>query len=463
MSTKRTRSIRPVRNPERGQSLVLMAGLLIGLLGMAALVIDLGNVYFSYRQLQAATDAAALAGAEDLPNTTASVTATTYSSANVGNKNYNSSQSVMTNVTETATLQCLTTTQVPCLPPSGMNAIVVTETAKVKTTFAKLFGVSSVNISATATGSAKNGNFGPFNVMMVVDNTPSMSLTDPGCTLPSPNNTEIGCALAGLRTLVSTLAPCASTLSSCGSTFTPVDEVGLEVFPQLSNAAQGASDTDCNVNTKPTFVNYATAGVYNVLPLGSDYRNSDSSALNTQSAMAKAIGGGVSGCAPLTVSTGQNTYFAGAINDAQSQLTSNSRANTTNVIVLLSDGDSNVPSGQILTSERYNQCQQAITAAHNAALAGTWVYTIAYGAITSSSTSCKYDNPAYGGSKAISACQTLQQMASDSTKFFSDTSAQGGQGAGCTSAARPITDLNQIFAAIANDFTTARLIRNGTQ
>lgn len=462
MNRKNMRVVRSVRNGERGQSLILMAGLLIGLLSMAALVIDLGNVYFSYRQLQAATDAAALAGAEDLPNTTATVTATTYSSANSGDKNFNTVQSVMTNITETATLECLTTTQVPCLPPAGMNAIVVTETAKVKTTFAKLFGVSSVSISATATGSAKNGNFGPFNVMMVVDNTPSMSLVDSGCTLPSPNNTEIGCALAGLRTLVSTLAPCASTLANCGTGFTPVDEVGLEVFPQLSNSAQSASDTDCNSLTSPTFVNYNQSGVYNVLPLGSDYRNSDSSALNTASAMSKAIGGGVSGCAPLSVSTGQNTYFAGAIKDAQAQLTLNSRTNVTNVIVLLSDGDSNVPSGQIPGNEQLNQCAQAIAAAQSAALAGTWVYTVAYGAITSSSTSCKYDNPAHGGSKAISACQTLQQMASDSTKFFSDTSAQGGQGAGCTSAARPITDLNQIFAAIANDFTSARLIKNGT-
>jgi hypothetical protein len=372
----------------------------------------------------------------------------------------------MTNVTETATLKCLTTTAVPCLAPANMNAIVVTETAKVKTTFAKLFGVSSVSISATATGSAKNGNFGPFNVMMVVDNTPSMSLVDSGCTLPSPNNTEIGCALAGLRTLVSTLAPCASTLTNCGTGFTPVDEVGLEVFPQISNTTSAANDTDCSVSTSPTFVNYNTAGVYNVLPLGSDYRNSDSSALNTASAMSKAIGGGVSGCAPLSVSNNQNTYFAGAINDAQAQLTANSRTNVTNVIVLLSDGVSNVPvttPKQIPTAEQLNQCAQAITAAGNAARAGTWVYTIAYGAITSSSSSCKYDNPANGGTKAISACQTLQDMASDPTKFFSDTSAAGGAGAACTSAARPITDLNQIFAAIANDFTSARLIRNGTQ
>jgi hypothetical protein len=54
----------------------------------------------------------------------------------------------------------------------------------------------------------------------------------------------------------------------------------------------------------------------------------------------------------------------------------------------------------------------------------------------------------------------MQQIASDPTKFFSDISAQNGQGSGCTSAARSITDLNSIFAAIAGDFTSARLIPN---
>ena len=50
---------------------------LVALLGIAAFSIDVGYAYYAKRQLQSATDAAALAGAQDLPNgTTAIATAT---------------------------------------------------------------------------------------------------------------------------------------------------------------------------------------------------------------------------------------------------------------------------------------------------------------------------------------------------------------------------------------------------
>ena len=54
------------RHNERGQVLPIVALWMVFLLGMAALSVDLGNAYLSYRQLQAATDAAALAGASAL-------------------------------------------------------------------------------------------------------------------------------------------------------------------------------------------------------------------------------------------------------------------------------------------------------------------------------------------------------------------------------------------------------------
>ncbi len=54
----------------------------------------------------------------------------------------------------------------------------------------------------------------------------------------------------------------------------------------------------------------------------------------------------------------------------------------------------------------------------------------------------------------------LQQMASDSTKFFSD---QTGSNNACTSAAHPITGLNQIFQTIGGDLTLARLIPDATK
>ena len=56
-----------VRKSESGQAFVLMALSLVVIIGMAALVVDVGNWYHTKRRLQATADAAALAGAQRLP------------------------------------------------------------------------------------------------------------------------------------------------------------------------------------------------------------------------------------------------------------------------------------------------------------------------------------------------------------------------------------------------------------
>ena len=56
------------RTDQRGQSLVLVVISLTVLLGMAALVLDLGLGWYAKRQLQASVDSAALAGAQELPS-----------------------------------------------------------------------------------------------------------------------------------------------------------------------------------------------------------------------------------------------------------------------------------------------------------------------------------------------------------------------------------------------------------
>jgi Flp pilus assembly protein TadG len=53
---------------EAGQAFVLVAVAMVALVGMAALVIDGGSWYQAQRHLQTSADAAALAGAQDLPN-----------------------------------------------------------------------------------------------------------------------------------------------------------------------------------------------------------------------------------------------------------------------------------------------------------------------------------------------------------------------------------------------------------
>lgn len=73
---------------QKGSVLVYVSLSMVVLLGFAGLAIDTGQLFYCHRELQAATDAAALAGAEDLPNATAVATATSYS-ALAGKKNAN--------------------------------------------------------------------------------------------------------------------------------------------------------------------------------------------------------------------------------------------------------------------------------------------------------------------------------------------------------------------------------------
>jgi len=68
---------------EDGQVLVLTTLLLVVLLGFAALTIDIGRVYITKSKLQNAADAAALAGALDLPNSSTAIsTAIDYAGKN---------------------------------------------------------------------------------------------------------------------------------------------------------------------------------------------------------------------------------------------------------------------------------------------------------------------------------------------------------------------------------------------
>jgi hypothetical protein len=70
-----------VRKSESGQAFVLMALTLLVIMGMAALVVDVGNWYHTKRRLQGTADAAALAGAQFLPQDSAGAQATALSYA----------------------------------------------------------------------------------------------------------------------------------------------------------------------------------------------------------------------------------------------------------------------------------------------------------------------------------------------------------------------------------------------
>ena len=436
---------------------IVAAFLMVVLFGAAAISVDVANLIYVKSNLQASTNVAALAGGQNIPSGTAAATAISYG-AQTGQKNFFSAQTVTT----TTALKCLTALKnlngtglgIPCLTygsQAAANAISVTQTAVVPTFFAAVIGFKTVTVSATATASSKGGAAPPLNVMMILDTTASMNTTDPSCSIPGISNpSRLNCAEYGVQTLLGELSP-------------SVDQVGLMVFPGLTNTSQISKETDCSSGTQPAIANYTTASnaVYQIISSSTDYRTSASStSLNSSSLLTKTVSiPGVAGssCAGVSAVGGVGTYYPSAITAAQAALTASHQAGQQNVIIIVGDGDANasatnVGNGNSNTSKNpaaLNQCHQAIAAAQAATAAGTWVYSVAYGASTSSSGSCNTDTP------AISACATMQELASVPSKFYSD------QPSVCVST-NSISALSSIFQNIGTSLLNAMLIPNGT-
>jgi Flp pilus assembly protein TadG len=168
---------------------ILAALSMVSIVGFTGLAIDVGNVYYAQAKLQAAADAAALAGA----------TATSYSAVS-GKKN------ASTNLTATMAsgypvLKCLTSTGISCTGPDSTNAIQVKQQATVPLYFGGVLGLKAWQISAPATAGARGGAIQSADVMLVIDTTASMNTTDTSCSLPGSPTRE-DCAMGGFRTLL---------------------------------------------------------------------------------------------------------------------------------------------------------------------------------------------------------------------------------------------------------------------
>jgi hypothetical protein len=275
--------------------------------------------------------------------------------------------------------------------------------------------------------------------MIIVDTTASMNNADTSCSVAGAS--RLTCALAGLRTLLLQL--------------NTSDEVGLMVFPGLQNASQAAYDYACS-STDPKTVAYNKSPLYQVLGLSNNFKTSSTStSLNTASDLVLAAQGGPSGCTEgLKAVGGYGTYYADVITAAQTALTTNGRADVQKVIILLSDGDANASSSNVPTGKGANQCHEAITAAKAATAAGTWVYALAYGSPTAVTPgSCSTDSP------AISACSTMQQIASEPGFFYSD---QTGGTSSCTSTVNSVSELVSLFNAVGVSFQKPRMLLDST-
>ncbi|MGA7342020.1 MAG: Tad domain-containing protein [Terracidiphilus sp.] len=498
-------------NEESGQTLAFTAVILVSFLGLCGMAVDAGHGYYAFERLKTSTNAATLAGAAGMPNTTtATANVKTFSSA-AGEQN--ALGSMMSGVVATPTFSCSSTVtsklHVACQTASGgsggYNAISVCQTATVNTWFGALFGIKQFNIAACSMAAMKGGSNTPWNIALIIDTTKSMSDTD---TSGQCSGQQVYCAVAGAQQLLENLTPCQTgqTCTSGGSTY--VDDVSLYAFPPVLASTVGkdycspsSGDPTHEYYEVPSLTVPSPAWTYQIVPYSHDYKTSDGSGttLNNSSNLVKALGYSASGCSGLQAPGGAGTYYAQAIYQAQSDLITQQHDNpgSQNAMIILTDGDATacatnayttggacstaadlVPSGAntlngLTTNNKFSytypsalgECGQAVLAAQAATTAGTVVYTIGYNAETSGG--CLTDKTYSATSAAANGggawgpndqpCAALAAMASTASTFYSVDDA------GCAATVElDFTTLTGIFNKIPTDFTAARLIPNGT-
>ena len=181
--------------------------------GSGALAVQHALVLRAERALQASSDMAALAGAQDLNQSTDAAIATAVSYAA---KNPVAGQTV-TAVSGYPKAVCLSSTNISC-GSIGANAIVVKQQIVMPLVFGRYFGFISKTMIATSTASAQGGGGKAVDVMFVLDTTRSMTNTDARCSISGA--TRLACAEAGVRKLLLAANP-------------GLVRAGLAVFPPV--------------------------------------------------------------------------------------------------------------------------------------------------------------------------------------------------------------------------------------
>jgi hypothetical protein len=363
---------------ERGQVLVLLVVVMVGMLGMCALVVDLGFLYWNQRNLQASADAAALAGAMELPDPANAVAVAKNYGTGSGARN---SDSRIANVKETVQTKCLTS--IPGCSP--VNAVQVDEDADVQTFFMRLFGSDFAHIHVRATACSPCGVHA-LDIVLVLDRTGSMCQDSAGRS--DPSCTDLNNAKAGIKTFLGFLDP-------------KLDWVGLAVLPPASSIS--------NRCAAPVVANYnSTSSPYVLVPLSQDYKLANGT-LNSASNLISTLN---------CVQGGANTAYANAIEAAQAELDKDGRKGVQDIIVFLSDGAANIGPTYYSTSSPYRMqpCHQGVTSAGFAKAKGTIIYSIGY-ALDDDTGGCN----AYTGADekpAITVYDALGGIASSPGNFY---------------------------------------------
>jgi hypothetical protein len=354
---------------------------LLVLLGMAAMVIDVGYAYYVHRNMQADVDAAALAGAQELPDASRAEAFAYDYSGRAGAKNHSTN---LRDVKVTVKTKCLT--KIPGCDP--VNAVFVEEKAQVKTLFAGALGIDTFDVRVVSTACSPCG-VRPLDVMLVLDRTGSMCEDHWG--RPDPACTDLENAKEGMRAF----------LTYFDST---TQWVGLAALPPATSRSRR-----CNT---PDTGNYdSKTAAYTLVPLSKDFGTPDAG-LNTNSDLVKTIN--------CQRGSGRTAY-ANALEEAQAELDRNGRKDVQDVVVFLSDGAANIGPTYYPTSSPYRKqpCHQGVWSAATLKAKGTWIYSIGYDldALNGGANLCQsYDSK--DEKPSITAYSALQQIASGPDKFY---------------------------------------------
>src|SRR5262245_13239966 len=367
---------------ETGQVIAFSLVCMVVLIAMVGFAVDAGHAYLVQRQLQSGVDAAALAGAQELPDAGMATTV-----AKLYGPDAKNPPTSIDNAQTSVEMKCVKSAP-GCSSQFGTyNAVQVSATSSVRTFFARVIGIDSIDVDAKATAcspcSAK-----PLDIMVVLDRTGSMCDVSANGKCRDMTN-----AVTGVQTFLGFMDP-------------KLDEVGLSVFPPALDRSSLCKQPTAGAGNYgygaywPEWVPSPprTPAIYAIASPDFNYSNMLSKL-------------DIDNC----LKPNGTTSYVDAIDEAQHELDAHGRGNVQDVIIILTDGAANESPAKLPSyvpgSHLTKPCTQGMDAAAASRSKGTIVFTIGYDVDADS-------NGGQCGKEGFNASWALQQMASEPDNYY---------------------------------------------